>query len=134
MFFLFNQPCILSDIHLIIFCWSSLSGTNIYVVVPTMYKKSFDPILQVNNTYTISNFQVVLNDMLFKTSEHNFLLKFINGKIVGDVNKHEIPAKAIKFTSFEYILAGRLKKDMLIGMVFVSILFLTFSSIFMRFT
>lgn len=99
-----------------------------------MYKKSFDLILQVNNTYTIANIQVMLKDMLLKTSEHKFLLKFINGKIVGDVNKYDIPAKAIKFTSFEDILAGSLKKDMLIGMVFVSILFLTFSSIFMRFT
>lgn len=86
-----------------------------------MYNKSFDATLKVNNTYTIVNFQFVLNNMLFKTSEHIFLLKFNGGTIVGDVNKYGIPAKAINFTSFEDILVGELKNDMLIGMVFVSI-------------
>ncbi|XP_058753022.1 uncharacterized protein LOC131626208 [Vicia villosa] len=95
-------------------------GCDIHVNVPHPFKQAYDSLLTVGNTYTISNFQVSLNDMLFKPSDHKFMLTFTGGTSVTDKNKHQIPAKPLKFTSFTDIMSENWKKDVLmdvIGMV-----------------
>lgn len=67
------------------------------------------------HTYTIANFQVQLNKLVFKPSDHKYMVKFTRGTTVGDVNKHLIPDKTIKITPFGDIITGRWKKDILIG-------------------
>ncbi|XP_058784183.1 uncharacterized protein LOC131658952 [Vicia villosa] len=46
-------------------------GSDIHVNVPPMYRQSFDSLFVVNDTYTIANFQVQQNDLLFKPFAHN---------------------------------------------------------------
>ncbi|XP_058746052.1 uncharacterized protein LOC131618919 [Vicia villosa] len=69
------------------------SGSDIHVIVPPVYRKNFDSLFVVNDTYTIANFQVQLNDLLFKPSAHKYLLKFTGGTKVGDRNVHQIQEK-----------------------------------------
>ncbi|XP_050921269.1 uncharacterized protein LOC127138788 isoform X6 [Lathyrus oleraceus] len=70
-----------------------------------------------NHTYTIANFQIQPNEMLFKTSAHKYALKFNSGTSLGNFNKHAIPPKLIKFTPFEEIISREWKKNMLIGRI-----------------
>ncbi|XP_058775346.1 uncharacterized protein LOC131649610 [Vicia villosa] len=92
-------------------------GCDIHVNVPHPFKQAYDSLLTVGNTYTISNFQVSLNDMLFKPSDHKFMLTFTGGTSVTDKNKHQIPAKPLKFTYFTDIMSGNWKKDVLIDVI-----------------
>ncbi|XP_058746645.1 uncharacterized protein LOC131619576 [Vicia villosa] len=92
-------------------------GCDIHVKVPHPFKQAYDSLLTVDNTYTISNFQVSLNDLLFKPSDHKFMLTFTGGTSVTDKNKHDIPAKPLKFTSFTDIMTGNWKKDVLIDVI-----------------
>ncbi|XP_058733797.1 uncharacterized protein LOC131605463 [Vicia villosa] len=92
-------------------------GCDIQCRVPTVYKQAFDSVLMVNSTYTISNFQVSLNDLLFKPTEHKFLLTFTGGTSVTDIKKHDIPPKPLNFTRFADILTGKWKKDVLIDVI-----------------
>lgn len=57
---------------------------------------------------------------MFKMSDHKYLLKFIDGSMVGDNDKKEITDKVIKFTSFVDIISGKWKKNLLIGLLFFS--------------
>ncbi|AES60186.1 putative nucleic acid-binding protein [Medicago truncatula] len=66
-------------------------GDDIHVVIPTEYKAMYDLILKENNTYTLSNFQVGTNDLLFKASYHKYRLKWTGGTTAVDVNVHNIP-------------------------------------------
>ncbi|CAK8541151.1 unnamed protein product [Lathyrus sativus] len=91
--------------------------SDIHVKVSTMYKQSFDFVLAVNNTYTIANFQVMLNELLFKSSDHNYVLVFIGGTSVCNKNKHAIPPKNMKFTQFVDIIFGKWKRDVLIDVI-----------------
>lgn len=75
----------------------------------------FDSMLIVGLTYTIVNFLVQTNDLMFKPFGHKYTVKFIGGKSVSDFNKHVIPDKTNKLTSFVDIIIGRWKKDVLIG-------------------
>ncbi|CAK8533959.1 unnamed protein product [Lathyrus sativus] len=45
-------------------------GKYIHVIVPTALKGTFDSVLHVNNTYTMTNFKPQPNDLVFKTSDH----------------------------------------------------------------
>ncbi|KAI5391512.1 hypothetical protein KIW84_076357 [Lathyrus oleraceus] len=54
---------------------------------------------------------------MFNASNHKFLLKFTNGTTVGDYNKHSIPDKVIKFTSFADIIFGKWQKNLLIDVI-----------------
>ncbi|XP_058777014.1 uncharacterized protein LOC131651367 [Vicia villosa] len=92
-------------------------GTDIHVIVPPLYSQTFDSQLAVNDTVTISNFQVQLNDVVFKPSNHKFLLKFSGGTTIGDRNKHLIPEKDLKITPFSDIITGKWKKDVLIDII-----------------
>ncbi|XP_058736051.1 uncharacterized protein LOC131608135 isoform X3 [Vicia villosa] len=92
-------------------------GTDIHCRVPTALKQTFDSVLTVNNTYTISNFQVMLNDLMFKPSQHKYMLTFTGGTSVSDKNKHDIPQKPLIFTPFCDILAGKGKNDVLIDII-----------------
>ncbi|XP_058739254.1 uncharacterized protein LOC131611176 isoform X2 [Vicia villosa] len=92
-------------------------GSDIHCRVPTMYKQAFDSLLTVNGTVTVSNFQVSLNDLLFKPSDHKFVLTFSGGTSVTDINKHEIPPRPLKFTPFADILTGKWKRDVLIDVI-----------------
>lgn len=62
------------------------------------YKAAFDLGLSANNTYTMTNFESQKNDLMFKTTDHKHVLKFIDGTIVSDVNKHTIPKKWTRIT------------------------------------
>lgn len=92
-------------------------GSDIHVIVPTMFKKSFESSLTINNTYTIGNFQGQPNDMLFKTSNQKYLLRFTGGTTIGNDNNHVIFPKPIKFTTFKDIISRKWNKYMLIGLV-----------------
>lgn len=78
-----------------------------HVIVPTMLKQTFDFVFKVNKTYTIVNFQVHINELLFGPSEHKYVLKFTHGTIVRDNNKHVIPDMPMKFMSFGKIISRK---------------------------
>ena len=80
---------------------------DIQVVIPTVYKATYDKILEENATYTLSNFQVVSNDLVFKASEHKFQLKWTGGTNVVDINVHDVPKPDIKFKPFAEIISGK---------------------------
>ncbi|XP_058749272.1 uncharacterized protein LOC131622262 [Vicia villosa] len=104
----------------IVYMGSCLLGSDIHCKVPTSLKQAFNSVLTVDNTYTIANFHVSLNELLFKPSKHKYVLTFMGGTSVGDQNKHQIPPKSLNFTPFTDILTGKWKKDVfidLIGMV-----------------
>ncbi|CAI8592249.1 unnamed protein product [Vicia faba] len=61
----------------------AVKGTNIYVVVPPLYSQIFDSQLAANGTITISNFQVMLNKVVFKPSKNKYLLKLTGGTKPG---------------------------------------------------
>lgn len=56
-----------------------------------------------------------MNDFLFKTLEHNYLLQFTGGTTVADMNKPVIPDKILKFKPFAYIISRKCKKYLSIG-------------------
>ncbi|XP_058742285.1 uncharacterized protein LOC131614745 [Vicia villosa] len=91
-------------------------GNDIHVIVPTAYKQAFDLDLDVNVTCTMSNFQVQPNDLMFKVTNHKFLLKFTGGTTTGDVGKHDIPAKVNSLTPFADIISGKWQRNVLCGM------------------
>lgn len=74
------------------------------MIIPTAYKAVYDKILEENATYSLSNFQVVSNDLVFKASEHKFLLKWIGGTTADDINVHDVPKSDIKFKPFAEII------------------------------
>ena len=88
----------------------SLQETDIHVVVPTMYSQTYDSQLVINDTYTIANFQVQLNELVFRPSNHKFFLRFTRGTTIGDRNKYHIPDKVINFTPLCDIIIGKWKK------------------------
>ncbi|KAI5418770.1 hypothetical protein KIW84_043119 [Lathyrus oleraceus] len=59
--------------------------------------------------------KVQLNELVFKSSDHKYMVKFIRGTTIGDVNKHLILNKTIKIMPFGDIIIRRWKKDVLIG-------------------
>ncbi|XP_058726383.1 uncharacterized protein LOC131597723 [Vicia villosa] len=89
-------------------------GCDIHVVVPTTYMAAYNDRFALDQTYTVSNFKVERNNLVFKPSGHGFMVKFTGGTIVSDVNKHEIQPKQHMFTSFVDIITGKTRKDMLI--------------------
>ncbi|XP_058759460.1 uncharacterized protein LOC131632748 [Vicia villosa] len=92
-------------------------GSDIHVIVPPVYRQNFDSLFVVHDTYTIANFQVQLNDLLFKPSAHKYLLKFTGGTKVGDRNVHQIQEKACRLTPFLDILTGKWNKDQLLDVI-----------------
>lgn len=91
-------------------------GNDIQVIIPTAYKPMVDKILQENSTYTISNFNVLNNDLPFKASEHKYKLKWTGGTAV-DVDVHNIPSPGLKFKPFAEILTGKWKADLLVHVI-----------------
>lgn len=75
----------------------------------------FDSVLLVNNTYTMTNFLPQINDLIFKTLEHPFVIRFTPGTHVSDINKHEIPGKRLNFKPFAEIISGNWRNGLLIG-------------------
>jgi hypothetical protein len=53
--------------------------------------------------------------LVFKASEHKFLLKWTGGTTAVDVNVHPIPAAPTKFKSFAEIIFGKWKPDILVS-------------------
>ncbi|XP_058745971.1 uncharacterized protein LOC131618829 [Vicia villosa] len=88
-------------------------GNDIHVIVPTAYKQSFDSDLDINVTCTMTNFQVQPNDLMFKVTNHKFLLKFTGGTTIGDVGKHDIPVKVNSLTPFADIISGKWQRNVL---------------------
>jgi len=83
--------------------------------MPTAYKALYDQILQENNTYTLSNFQVAANDLIFKASDHKFRLKWTGGTTTSDQNVHDIPNPPMKFKPLAEIISGKWRPDILIS-------------------
>ncbi|XP_058731680.1 uncharacterized protein LOC131623307 isoform X2 [Vicia villosa] len=92
-------------------------GDDIHAVVTTTHMAAFYDKIAQDHTYTVSNFKVQPNVSTFKPSSHKFMVKFTGGTSVGDDDKHEIPPKPLKFTSFSDIITGRFKKDVLIDII-----------------
>lgn len=88
-------------------------GDDIHVVIPTEYKAMYDLILKENNTYTLSNFQVGANDLLFKVSDHKYHLKWTGGTTAVDVNVHNIPNPILKIKPLAEIISGKWRSDIL---------------------
>ncbi|XP_050914691.1 uncharacterized protein LOC127129579 [Lathyrus oleraceus] len=88
-------------------------GTNVHVIVPINLKATFDSVLLVNNTYTVMNFLPRINDRMFKTSEHPYVIRFTPGTRVSDINKHEIPGKRLNFKPFAETISRNWKSDLL---------------------
>jgi hypothetical protein len=82
--------------------------------MPAAYKALYDQILQENNTYTLSNFQVGTNDLLFKASNHKYRLKWTGGTTAVDLNVHDIPKPPLKFKPFAEIISGKWLPDLTI--------------------
>ncbi|KAI5408451.1 hypothetical protein KIW84_054329 [Lathyrus oleraceus] len=93
------------------------NGTDVHVILPTTLKATFDSVLFVNNTYTVTNFLPQINDLMFKTSEHPFVIRFIAGTRVSDINKHEIPGKRLNFKPFSEIISGNWRNDLLVDVI-----------------
>jgi hypothetical protein len=72
-----------------------------------------DKLLTENSTYTLSNFNVLKNDLPFKASEHKYKLRWTGGTTAVDVNVHNIPVPEMKFKPFAEILAGKWRPDQL---------------------
>jgi hypothetical protein len=85
------------------------------VIIPTAYKAVYDKILEQNATYTLSNFHVVSNELVLKASEHKFLLKWIDGTNVVDINVHDVAKSDIKFKPFAEIISGKWRPDVLVS-------------------
>lgn len=73
----------------------------------------YDQILKENSTYTLSNFKVGPNDLLFKSSDHKHRLKWTGGTTAVDVNVHNIPHPALKFKPLAEIISGKCRSDLL---------------------
>ncbi|XP_058751320.1 uncharacterized protein LOC131624386 [Vicia villosa] len=95
-------------------------GCDIHVVVPTACMAAYNEKFEVDRTYTVSNFAVQPNNLIFKPSSHNFLVKFTGGTAVGDVDKHDIPLKPRPLTSFPDIINGNFQKNLLIVSLIVT--------------
>lgn len=70
--------------------------------------------MEENNTYTITNFNVLPNDLAFKASNHKYKLRWTGGTTVVDVNMHDIPVDETKFKPFVEIVAGKWRADILV--------------------
>ncbi|KAI5446376.1 hypothetical protein KIW84_014274 [Lathyrus oleraceus] len=95
--------------------------SDIHGIVPSAPKATFDSVLLVNNTYTMTNFWPLPNGLMFKTSEHQFIIRFTAGTSLSDINKHEIGGKKLNFKPFVDIITGKWKKDLLIGKYLISV-------------
>ncbi|XP_039683751.1 uncharacterized protein [Medicago truncatula] len=88
-------------------------GHDIQLLIPTAYKSVYDKTLEVNSTYTLTNFQVLKNDVLFKVSDHKYKLIWTGGTTAVDVNLNDIPNTHIKYKPFAEIVFGKWRPDLL---------------------
>lgn len=58
---------------------------------------------------------MVSNDLVFKASEHKFLLKWTGGTTAEDINVHDVPQSDTKFKPFAEIISGKWKPDILVS-------------------
>ena len=96
-------------------CLFPFQGNDIQVIIPTAHNATYDKILEENATYTLSNFQVVSNDLLFKASEHKFKLKWTGGTTVVDINVHDALKSETKFKPFAEIISEKWRPDILVS-------------------
>ncbi|WJX28057.1 hypothetical protein P8452_16822 [Trifolium repens] len=93
-------------------------GDDIFVIVPNELKTKYEkeiPIVE-KNTYTMQNFQVTKNQEKFKSSHHEFMLKFNGGTKVSDCNKHDIN-DTLHFKDFTEILCNKFREDFLYDII-----------------
>ncbi|CAK8569058.1 unnamed protein product [Lathyrus sativus] len=90
-------------------------GDDIHVIVYAVYMDTFKDKLNVDHTYTVSNFNVQSNDLVFKPSRYKYMFRFTEGTSINDADKHVILAKELNFTNFVDIMTERFQKDVLIG-------------------
>ncbi|WJX57068.1 hypothetical protein P8452_42665 [Trifolium repens] len=93
-------------------------GDDIFVIVPNELKTKYEkeiPIVE-KNTYTMQNFQVTKNQEKFKSSHHEFMLKFNGGTKVSDCNKHDI-TDTLHFKDFTEILCNKFREDFLYDII-----------------
>ncbi|AES79029.1 animal RPA1 domain protein, putative [Medicago truncatula] len=94
-----------------------VEGNDIQVMIPTAYKVQYKKLIQEKSIYTLSNFQVQTNDLVFKASDHMCKLKWVGGTTDDQVNVHEIPDVVLKFKPFAEIVVGRWHHDLLIHVI-----------------
>ncbi|RHN44815.1 putative nucleic acid-binding protein [Medicago truncatula] len=92
-------------------------GHDIQLLIPTAYKSVYDKTLEVNSTYTLTNFQVLKNDVLFKVSDHKYKLIWTGGTTAVDVNLNDIPNTHIKYKPFAEIVFGKWRPDLLFNVI-----------------
>ncbi|KAK2394139.1 replication protein A 70 kDa DNA-binding subunit B [Trifolium repens] len=93
-------------------------GDDIFVIVPNELKSKFEkeiPIVE-KNTYTMQNFQVTKNQEKFKSSHHEFMLKFNGGTKVSECNKHDI-TDTLHFKDFTEIVCNKFREDFLYDII-----------------
>jgi hypothetical protein len=96
----------------------TFQGDDIFVVVPNELKTKYEkeiPIVE-KNTYTMQNFQVTKNQEKFKSSHHEFMLKFNGGTKVSECNKHDI-TDTLHFKDFTEIVCNKFREDFLYGRI-----------------
>jgi hypothetical protein len=62
------------------------------------------------------------NDLVFKATDHKFVLKWTGGTTAVDVNAHDIPDHLLKFKPFAEIVAGKWRPDLLYSKCFLLII------------
>ncbi|XP_039684531.1 uncharacterized protein [Medicago truncatula] len=92
-------------------------GHDIQVLIPTAYKSVYDKTLEVNSTYTLTNFHVVKNDVLFKVSDHKYKLIWTGGTTAVDVNLNDISNTHIKYKPFAEIVSSKWRPDLLVNVI-----------------
>ncbi|CAI8607038.1 unnamed protein product [Vicia faba] len=60
---------------------------------------------------------VVPSDLMFKPTNHKFLLKFTSGTTIGDIGKHDITDKLSSLTPFVDIILGKWQRNILCDVI-----------------
>ncbi|CAL0308154.1 unnamed protein product [Lupinus luteus] len=81
-------------------------GDKIQAVVKNYQISQWEPRLEEGSSYIAENFDVVLNEGLYRGSNHPFKLIFQKGTIMTLKELCEIPPCVYNFTAFEDILNG----------------------------
>ncbi|CAK8565531.1 unnamed protein product [Lathyrus sativus] len=92
-------------------------GHDIYIIILTTFRQSFDSALLVDVTCTMSNFQVLPNDLLFRPSNQKYILNFNGGMTIKDVGKHDIPDKICNLTPFPDIISRKWQRNLLTDII-----------------
>ncbi|XP_019414181.1 PREDICTED: uncharacterized protein LOC109325982 [Lupinus angustifolius] len=92
-------------------------GDKIQAIVKKYHIAQWEPQLQEGKSYIAENFDIVLNEGRYRSSNHSFKLIFQKGTIMKNKELPEIPLYIYKFTTFEDILNGVVTSDVLVDVI-----------------